>query len=141
MTTVNYYEKRRNYQDCLDQLYSLRRDTAEPGWDMGDAQAIPGEAFANAILLVHKILFEIAPIIQVSTKGNLGLFFSSEIFRGIETKVVTVGVIFRGDEIRVGTLFEDETAANTGFRPCGIDEIKKTADYINGIGKNGQDRI
>lgn len=133
MTTVDYYQKRRNYQDCLEQLYSLRHDTKEPGWDMGEAKAISEHAFSNAILLVHKLFFETAPEIQVSVRGHLGLFFSKEIFRGIDSKVAVVGVIFRGDEIRVGTLFTDDTENTTGFRECGIDEINKTAEYINGI--------
>lgn len=141
MTTIDYYNKRRNYQDCLEQLYSLRRDTAEPGWDMGNALAVSEHAFNNAILLVHKISFEVAPEIQVSTNGNLGLFFPEEIFRGIDSKIVTVRVIFRGNKIKVGTLFTDDTENTTGFRECGIDEINKTAEYINGIGNNGQDRL
>lgn len=108
---------------------------------MGNALAIPEEVFANALLLVHKISFEVAPEIQVSTNGNLGLFFPEEIFRGIDSKIVTVGVIFRGNKIKVGTLFTDDTENTTGFRECGIDEINKTAEYINGIGNNGQDRL
>jgi len=131
--TIDNYQKRKNYQDCLEQLFSLRHDTKEPGWDMGEAKAISEHAFNNAILLVHKLFFEMAPEIQVSTKGNLGLFFSKEIFRGIDPKVAIVGVIFRGNEIRVGALLTDDTENTTGFRECGIDEIKKTAEYINGI--------
>lgn len=108
---------------------------------MGEAQAISEHAFNNAILLVERIDYERIPEIQVSTNGNLGLFFTSEIFRGVTSKVVSVGVIFRGDEIRVGTLFKDDTEASTGFKWCGLDEINKTAEYIRGIGNNGQDRL
>lgn len=112
-----------------------------PGWDMAEAQAIPQETFNNAIILLGKLKYERMPEIQISTNGNLGLFFGKAIFAYKKTKVMTVGVIFRGGDIKVGTLFEDDSEANTGFRWCGIDEINKTAEYINGIGNNGQDRL
>ena len=141
MTNVLYYEMRQRYLNCVEQLRYLRSVTKEPGWDMADAQAISEYAFDNAIILVGKLNYDRIPEIQVSTKGNLGLFFSSETFRDLKTKVLSVGVIFRGDEIRVGTLLKDNSESSTGFRWCGLDEINKTAEYIKGIGNNGQDRL
>ena len=132
---------RQRYLNCVEQLLYLRSVTKEPGWDMGEAQAVSEYAFDNAIILVGKLNYDRIPEIQVSTKGNLGLFFSSETFRDLKTKVLSVGVIFRGDEIRVGTLLKDNSESSTGFRWCGLDEINKTAEYIKGIGNNGQDRL
>jgi len=141
VTNVLYYEMRQRYLNCVEQLRYLRSVTKEPGWDMGEAQSISEYAFDNAIILVGKLNYDRIPEIQVSTKGNLGLFFSSETFRDLKTKVLSVGVIFRGDEIRVGTLLKDNSESSTGFRWCGLDEINKTAEYIKGIGNNGQDRL
>ena len=141
MTNVLYYEMRQRYLNCVEQLRYLRSVTKEPGWDMGEAQSISEYAFDNAIILVGKLNYDRIPEIQVSTKGNLGLFFTSETFRGVTSKVLSVGVIFRGDEIRVGTLLKDNSESSTGFRWCGLDEINKTAEYIKGIGNNGQDRL
>jgi len=132
---------RQRYLNCVEQLLYLRSVTKEPGWDMGEAQAVSEYAFDNAIILVGKLNYDRIPEIQVSTKGNLGLFFTSETFRDLKTKVLSVGVIFRGDEIRVGTLLKDNSESSTGFRWCGLDEINKTAEYIKGIGNNGQDRL
>ena len=133
MTSVLYYEMRQRYLNCVEQLRYLRSVTKEPGWDMGEAQSISEYAFDNAIILVGKLNYDRIPEIQVSTKGNLGLFFTSEMFHDLKTKVLSVGVIFRGDEIRVGTLLKDNSEANTGFRWCGLDEINKTAEYVKGI--------
>jgi len=141
VTNVLYYEMRQRYLNCVEQLLYLRSVTKEPGWDMGEAQAVSEYAFDNAIILVGKLNYDRIPEIQVSTKGNLGLFFTSETFRGVTSKVLSVGVIFRGDEIRVGTLLKDNSESSTGFRWCGLDEINKTAEYIKGIGNNGQDRL
>ena len=141
MITGNFAELREKYNSRLDELFSLRRDTSMPGWDMAEARAIPQETFNNAIILLGKLKYERMPEIQISTNGNLGLFFGKEIFAYQRMQVVTVGVIFRGGDIRIGTLFLDDSESSTGFRWCGIDEINKTAEYINGIGNNGQDRL
>lgn len=142
MTQVRYYDIRQNFHDRVAELTSLKRYTAEAGWDLGDAPAIPSAVFNNAIFLIGRIGYERTPEVQVSTNGNVGLFFGGSLFqRGTGSKVLTVVVILRGNEIKVGTLFRDGTEASTGFREANIDNLKKTADYINGIGKNGQDRI
>ncbi len=115
-------------------MYSLRHDTKEPGWDMGEAKAISEHAFNNAIFLIGRIQYERTPEVQVSTDGNLGLLFNSYMFppKGVDA-VLTIVVVLREDEIKLGVLFRDRRETNTGFRECGIDEINKTAEYINGI--------
>jgi len=134
VTTVDYYQKRRNYQDCLEQLYSLRHDTKEPGWDMGEAKAISEHAFNNAIFLIGRIQYERTPEVQVSTDGNLGLLFNSYMFppKGVDA-VLTIVVVLREDEIKLGVLFRDRRETNTGFQPASPANLKKIAEYISRI--------